>query len=89
MSIARRTQTKTSITVFVETDDLVWMDDLAKRLGRTRSEILRGCIGMAREDWEMMESVGITPERLASWMSMAERMRSWFRQGVEEGEIPC
>jgi hypothetical protein len=85
----RRQEGLQSVTFMVTREDVEWLDKLGKRLGWTRSEVLRACVGMAREDWEMLEAIGLTPERLQSWVSIAERMRSWFRQGVEEGEIPC
>jgi predicted DNA-binding protein len=78
-----------SVTFFLAEGELEWLDAMAERLGRTRSDILRFCVENGREDWELMELLGITPERARGWMGLCDRMRTWFRRGVEEGEIPC
>lgn len=58
------------IMVTLTEDELEWVDEISKRFRMTRSQVLGKCVEDSKETLEMIEALGLKPERIAKVMEL-------------------
>ena len=58
------------VTIYLEKRDVDYLDKMAKRFGCSRSQIVSTWIDLGRADLELLDALGLKPERLSKLLTL-------------------